>query len=331
MGVDLSLILPNDCRDIYDNKHALEVFNKAIARVKEYFGGREGFVEKIKVYNSDSPGWGDYYEADVDPGEYSFDIPVLNVTCNMQQGYWCVEFAHRYSEYFRPRSKDVNGNIAVEARNRAFDVARIFGFSEGWICDEHHSWRSNVQYHKSASFEMWCAYGKSTKDAKIYEFGLGIFGDTMEPVHEYQAKYHDSFRECHSLVATYEQMYPEYCLLVLEAFEGLALASKGGEFYLLDLKTGESFLPYPIDCLHTNFKGAGFTVTRGTERAFFNNAYEQLTEFREGRLFVRGYRVDEHTVVPMIHEQATGRYFLADGTDIPPEEAYPYARYTPER
>lgn len=144
MSVDLSLILPNDCHDINDNAQALEVFNKAIARVKEYFGGREGFVEKIKVYNSDSPGWGDYYEPDVDPGEYCFDIPALNVTYNIQQGYWCVEFAHRYSEYFRPRSKDVNGNITVETRNRAFDVARALGFSEGWICDELHSWRSDV-------------------------------------------------------------------------------------------------------------------------------------------------------------------------------------------
>lgn len=34
MSVDLSLILPNDCHDINDNAHALEVFNKAIARVQ---------------------------------------------------------------------------------------------------------------------------------------------------------------------------------------------------------------------------------------------------------------------------------------------------------
>ena len=178
---------------------------------------------------------------------------------------------------------------------------------------------------------MWCAYGKSQKNAKIYEFDLDIFGGSLEPAHEYQAKYHDCFKECHSLVTTYEQMYPEYRLLVLEVFEDLALASKGKELYLLDLKTGESFLPYPIDCLHTNLKGAGFTITKGTERAFFNNAYEQLTEFRAGRFFVWGYRVDGHTGVPMIHEPATGRYFLDDGTDIPPEEAYPYARYSPER
>lgn len=57
MSVDLSLILPNDCHNIYDNAHALEIFNKTIAQIKAYFGGREGFIDEIRIYNSDSPDW----------------------------------------------------------------------------------------------------------------------------------------------------------------------------------------------------------------------------------------------------------------------------------
>ena len=58
MGVDLSLILPNECYDIWDNALATKVFYKKIAEIAEYFGGRESFVEDICIHNSDSPDWG---------------------------------------------------------------------------------------------------------------------------------------------------------------------------------------------------------------------------------------------------------------------------------
>lgn len=323
MSVDLSLILPNDCYDINDNAHVLEVFNKAIARVKEYFGGREGFVENIEIYNSDSPNWREDFEPEDEdePVQYSFDIPVLNVTCNLQQGYWDIWIIYRYTDYFWPNSKDINGNITLWPRNVAFEAARVFGFSEGWICDEYHSWNSLLDEDGETSFEKWLAYGKSEEDAKVYEFDLNMFGGSMKRVLDYQAKYHDNFRGCHSLAETYERMYPEYRPLVLETFEGLALTSRDKQLYLLNLETGESLLPYPIDAFQMNFGGTGFTVTKGTERAFFNREGEQLTEFREGGFSWKwrlGYH--SHPLDQVVIDEATGRHFLTDGTDLPPEE-----------
>lgn len=41
MSVDLSLILPNECYDIWDNALATKVFYKKIEEIAEYFGGRD--------------------------------------------------------------------------------------------------------------------------------------------------------------------------------------------------------------------------------------------------------------------------------------------------
>ncbi len=92
MGVDLSLILPNDCHNIYDNALALEIFNKTIAQIKAYFGGREGFIDEIRIYNSDAPDWMKYRSKDWEPEdedsdiddecvEYSFRLPIIDATC----------------------------------------------------------------------------------------------------------------------------------------------------------------------------------------------------------------------------------------------------------
>lgn len=90
MSVGLSLILPNNCQDFYDNALALETFHRTIFRIKEYFGGREDFVEDIEIYNSDSPNWGEYCNPDEDPGVYRFELPIINATCHLKQGYWDI-------------------------------------------------------------------------------------------------------------------------------------------------------------------------------------------------------------------------------------------------
>ncbi len=113
MSVDLSLIIPNDCHDLRDNAQALETFNKTILRIQEYFCGHEGFVEDVVIYNSDAPDWSEYYNPDEDAGEYSFELPIINATCHLQQGYWDVWINSRYFHYFWPYAKDLNGNIIL--------------------------------------------------------------------------------------------------------------------------------------------------------------------------------------------------------------------------
>ena len=328
MSVDLSLILPNDCHNIYDNAHALEIFNKTIAQIKAYFGGREGFIDDIRIYNSDSPDWKKYCSDDSEPEdgdsdiddecvEYSFSLPIINATCFLKQGYWDIWVMSRYSTYFYPYSKDINGNIYLWPRKDSFNIARIFGFSEGWICDEFHSWNSWLNEDRTANFQKWCTYGEDKEDAEVYEFDLSMFGGRMDRDCDYHSKYHDNFQECHDLVATYERMYPEYKILTIGRPLGdFALVCKDKDLYILNLKTGERLLPFPIDCCHADFNGAGFTVSKGNEKAFFNGERQQLTDFRAGDFswYWLPHDYNDQAVI----DHASGRHFNSeDGTDIP--------------
>ena len=323
MSVDLSLILPNERYDIWDNALATKVFYKKIEEIAEYFGGRESFVEDICIHNSDSPDWGRFRTSSEDPEdllEYSFELPLIHATCLLRQGYWDIWIMSRYSTYFWPYSVDINGHIRSWPREDAFDVARIFGFSEGWVCDEYHSCNSPLDEDPNASFEKWCAYGDSIEDAQVHEFDLSIFKGRMEQVLDYHPKYHDLFRECHALVATLEQKYPDYKILSLgRPGRNWVLTAKGKELYVLDPTTGESLTPFPIDCCHANFNGAGFSVSKGEERAFFNRQGKQLTEFRKG-----GFRwswaegLGLSTIV--IKDETSGRLFLNDGTEVPSDQ-----------
>lgn len=319
MSVDLSVILPNNCQDLHDNAQALDTLHKTISRIKEYFGGREGFVEDIEICNSDSPDWDEDDDPKEVPGRYSFELPILHATCNLNQGYWDIWAMARYSSYFWPSSKCINGNIRLWAREDAFDIARIFGFAEGWICDEYHSWNSLLDEDKTADFQKWCAYGEDTEDAKVHEFFLDMFEGRLERFCDYHSKYHDNFEECHALVAAYEQMYSDYRILTLgRPADGFALVDKGKELYVLNLKTGENLTPFPIDCCHSNFNGAGFTVSRGKKRAFFNRKGKQLTDFREGNFSWKW--AGGCCLRQVIVDHASGRHFLTDGTEVPSDD-----------
>lgn len=319
MSLSLSFILPNDCQDLYDHVQALETFHRTISRIREYFGGRDSFVNEIEIFNSNSPNWSEYCDPSNDPAEYGFTLPIINATCYLKQGYWDIWPLARYSRYFDPYSKDINGNIRLWPREDAFNVARIFGFSEGWFCDEFHSWNSPLDEDRAASFSRWCAYGENEEEAKVYEFDLDMFGGRMDGDIYYYSKYHDSFKECYALVETYERMYPEYRILTIgRPARDFALVCKGEELYVLNLKTGESLTPFPIDCCHANFNGAGFTVSKGAERAFFNSEGKQLTDFREGNFSWRwapGYSFEQ-----VVIDHVSGRQFLRDGTDVAPED-----------
>ena len=127
MSVDLSLILPNECYNIDDNKLALEVFNQTIDRVISYFGGRKQFVSEITIRNSDSDDWAEHLDPEDEYPDYSFEIPLLNATCLMEQGFWDIWINARYSHYFWPMEFDKYGYPYLWARNDSFDAARLFG------------------------------------------------------------------------------------------------------------------------------------------------------------------------------------------------------------
>ena len=315
MGVNLNLILPNDCHDIHDNTLATKVFNQAIQKITEYFGGRKGFVEDIFIHNSDSPDW-ESDEKYQDREEYSFEFPLTNSTFCLRQGYWNIWMFSRYSHYFWPYSIDINGHIRFWPRDDTFETAQAFGYSEGWICDDEHSWNSVLDEDPEASFEKWLTYGENEEDAKVYEFDLSSFNGSMENDYDYRSKYHDAFKECHALAATLARQHPDYRLLTLSSpTERFVLAEKDKDLYVLDLATSKTLTPFPIDCCHGKFNGAGFTLFKGEKQAFFNKEGKQLTDFREGGFSWKWSGVDQSRIV--LIDEASGRRFFEDGSDAP--------------
>lgn len=313
MSVDLSLIIPNQCRSLKDKELARKCFDETMERIARYFHGKkEQFITDIEIIE----------EADEDDGydvTYSFDIPLLNISAYMHAGYWDIWPVARYSQYFYPYSEDRFGKPKIWARNYCFNAMLAFGHKDAWICDEFHSWNSALD--DNSTFEDWKAYGNDTKDGTIPEFNLMDFVEVNpENRHwpDHQEKYHDDFKEYHAVLETIKQQFPEYEILTIGfPLPEYTLAAKGEGLYLLNMETGESLTEYVISNCRADFNGAGVQLFRGEESAFFNRVGKQLTEYRVGDFEWKWDTRDDFDLRQIITDKATGKRFTTDGTPVP--------------
>lgn len=81
MSVDLSLIIPNTCRSLLDKEDAKKCFNGTIDRIVKYFRGRRNFITEITIAEEENE------DHDL---EYSFEIPILNISVYMHAGFWDI-------------------------------------------------------------------------------------------------------------------------------------------------------------------------------------------------------------------------------------------------
>lgn len=320
MSVDLSLIIPNSCSSLRDKEGAKKCFEETIERVIRYFRGRKQFVTEIVINQEEI----DDEEAGIyESIEYSFEIPLLNITAYMHAGFWDIWINARYSGYFYPYDIDTKGYPRIWARENCFNTLLAFGCKEGWVCDDYHSWNSYIDELES-TFEEWMTYGESPEDSKVYEFNVMDFAD-VDPKNDkyaiFECKYHDSYKECHDILNLYREKFPEYNILTIdEPLHGYSLVSKGEELYLLNNETGESFTDFPIDYCRNDFNGAGFQIFREEESAFFNKAGKQLTDFRVGDFSWKWDPREDYLFGQIITDLATGNSFMTDGTPYNEEQ-----------
>lgn len=314
MSIDLSLIIPNKCRSLRDKVEARHCFDDTIERIVKYFHGRPQFVTDINIIE------------DEDEPRYEFEIPSLNVTAIMQTGFWDVWPVASYSHYFYWYQKDMNGKPKPWARDVCFNVVRAFGLNEGWVCDEYHSWNTPKDY--PPTFEDWMTYGDAPEDSIVHEFNLMDFADFSLDAHEwpnYHAKYHDTFKECHAVLDTLKQKYPQYEVLAdVIPLPHHALVAKEDDLYLLDVESGKLLTDGPIDNCRTDFNGAGVQLFRGEKSAFFNDKGKQLTDFRVGNFSWKWddskkslrarIRCPNSVFQQVVKDHATGKRFYTDGT-----------------
>lgn len=311
MSVDLSLIIPNTCRSLLDKEDAKKCFNDTIERIVKYFHGRRNFITEITIAEEENE------EHDL---EYSFEIPIINISVNMHAGFWDIWPVADYCSYFYPYAKDIFGKPRFWPRDICFNAAMAFGFNEGWICDDNHSWNCELSENTESTFEDWVVYGDTAEDGILYELDVMDFADVDYSKHmypDYHEKYHDDFKECHAVLEVIRKKFPEYeILLINEPLRDYVLAAKGEELYLLNIETGESLTDLPIDDCNARFNGAGIQVFCGKESAFFNQKGQQLTEFRVGDFSWQWDPRPNRGIQQIVIDKATGRIFQPDGTTL---------------
>lgn len=308
MSVDLSLIIPNKCRSLRDTDNAKKCFDDTINYIVKHFHGRKQFVTEISIRSN---------EDDPDDIEYSFGIPFLNITAYMHSGFWDIWPVAGYSQYFFPFNTDMFGKPRTWPREVCFNTLLAFGHTEGWICDEFHSWNCKLEDFGS-TFEDWKAYGENDEDSIIHEFDIMRFAD-VDPRKgiwpDYDRKYHDSYKEYHDVLNAIRSRFPEYDILsISNPLPDCALAAKNDELFILNYETGSCLTGNPIDNCRTDFCGAGIQVFKGEKSAFFNMEGKQLTDFRVGNF---SWKCDTRCIDAfrqIVIDEATGRKFLSDGT-----------------
>lgn len=308
MSVDLSLIIPNNCQSLRDTQNARKCFDDTIDSVIKHFHGRKQFVTEISIRSN---------EDDPDDIEYSFGIPFLNIIAYMHSGFWDIWPVAGYSQYFFPFGIDMFGKPRTWPREVCFNTLLAFGHTEGWICDEFHSWNCKLEDFGS-TFEDWKAYGENNEDSIIHEFDIMRFAD-VDPRKgiwpDYDLKYHDSYKECHDVLNAIRSRFPEYDLLsISNPLPNCALATKNDELFILNYEAGSCLTGNPIDNCRTDFNGAGIQVFKGEKSAFFNMEGEQLTDFRVGNFSWKWDIRCIYAFRQIIIDEATGRKFLSDGT-----------------
>ena len=314
MSVDLSLLIPNKCRSLRDKEDARKCFNEMMERIVRFFHGRKQFIKEITINEQEEEN--EYYDI-----EYSFEIPLLNITVYLHAGYWDIWPVASYCHYFIPYATDMLGKPCMWARYVCFNTILAFGQKEGWICDEYHSWNSGLEEKEDTTFEDWKTYGESDEDSSVYEFEVMDFAD-VDPYNkkwpDYQSKYHDNYKDCFALLNAIKKVFPEYDILSIEEpLEGYVVAAKDDEIYFLNYRTGESLTDFPIDDCRNDFNGAGFQIFRGEQSAFFCKGGKQLTEFRIGDFSWEWDVSGNFSLRQIITDKATGRRFFTDGTPAP--------------
>lgn len=310
MGVDISFIMPNGLRTKRNHEENVRSLDQTIKKVERYFRGKKHFVANRYVEKEESDS--KYMSDEICDTEYSFSLPFfVDAKFDLHCGYWDIETFFHYCRYFL-YNLDNMGRKRVHQREVLFDIARILGYDEGWVCDEYHSWNSGLG--EDDGFEEWKQYGDE-EDSTIYEYDLSIAKsfDEIQLLDE-KSKYHDTFKECRELLAYYQNMFPQYEILTITDVFDCILVAQGYDIYLLNVKTGKLFVDYPIDGCGDCVNGGGIVIYKGKKCALFTCEGKQVTKFRNGG-FNWEWKSSRYDDI-IITDEATGRKYLSDGSEI---------------
>ena len=179
MGVDCSMILRDDS---LRNMNAPEERLAKIQAIQNYL------VKKYGIANCDEAiPWTDN-DRGVFP-RFNFK-PYGIVSINMYDGFWEIETAWRYSQYF-----DENGGPS-DLQNDFYDIALDFGCDDAYICSEYCAWNGgDLEKH---NFDEWLEDMRSRfGEIRDIDANTKYSCDSKE----FPDVLHEPFAECKTMMA----------------------------------------------------------------------------------------------------------------------------------
>lgn len=228
MGVDCSMIL----RD--DSLCGLNTMEEKVARIQAI---EDFLVKKYGIANREEALVDRTLSGDKYP---SFDFkPYGIVGINMFDGFWEIETAWRYSQYF-----DKKGGPSSLQKN-FFDIAQDFGCDEAYICSEYCAWNGgDLERH---SFEEWLEdmrsrFGEIRELASdtMYHWDPKVFPEVL----------HESFTACKVRMAELSKK------VNAKGYQANGIScigwnymtvSKKGKVFFMNKETLELLIPDPVD------------------------------------------------------------------------------------
>ena len=226
------------------------------------------------------------------------------VSVNMYNGFWEIESAYRYSQYFS------DDGTSTGVRRLFFDIARDLGCDDGYVCSEHCTW--NGESLESMSFEDWIArmkerFGEMREYTPAQKYG--------EPKGDFPEVFHDDFAECKIELSDVETKVKElgYCANGIDRICGRFLtASRDGKTYIIDSTTWSLLLPVPVDC-YQDMNSYAFEVTVGEKRFLFSSEGHKIFESDKGYFNWEWYTSDFpcYPLAVRIFNKETGQETIA--------------------
>lgn len=311
MSVDCSMIL----RD--DRLRNMNAPDERLARLQEI---QDYLVKKYGIANSDEAiPWTDN-DGGVFP-RFNFE-PYGIVSINMYNGFWEIETAWRYSQYF-----DENGGPSG-LKSDFFDIARDFECDDAYICSEFCAWNGgNLEMR---NFDEWLDDMRSR------------FGDIRElktdTKYSYDSKFPEVFHE--SFTACKERMAEVFKEVEAKGYKANGIScigwnyitvSKDGKVYLMHDKTFELLIPEPID-YWMDLNRSSFEIVANGKNMLYSCYGQKIFETDKGHFYWEWANHEEWKdfhAIRVYNEESGQEVFVVNETapTDKPDELYLYHCY----
>lgn len=262
MGVDLSCMVKNRFHAMDDHEACMRYINETLELINNHYSEKYIF-DQLDYENFQC----NHIIRD--------DIDGLFMNMDLHNGFWHVELGYHYAQYFFKH---------LYLRQQLYELARMLGASDFWICEEYYSWNSRVVNlnDEKVDFDEWKrkvsdALGKPIPTLDIEDV---LNRDTY--LYDSEVAYYDPCADYNEKLRVCEQEFGDYEIKNLLSSGPCVLLEKAHQLFLLNTATKKFVTDGKIDDLMDIYGGYRFTVFRDGKSALFDRFGNQLSDFDDG-------------------------------------------------